>query len=217
MVHFVVFSDNRLEGVQHYMDRYNLTDNTIEFVIREDLTTRELGGLAFAHHVIYPEDTLVVVPGVLDMFTWDDEVRCYLPLYASVEAAVTAYGVCFDDILINLLAAPLPYNIIVTDLVGMDTITWDETPGDSTVQDWVDAVVPRVRDEADRVNAWVGMTNVPLGSRVHVTRRTVDGILHVHDYRSFPDGFLPGRRQLRRWARVFANLLAEYVDGHYHN
>ena len=167
MVHFVVFSDNRLEGVKHYMDRYNLTDNTVEFVIREDLTTRELGGLAFAHHVIYPEDTLVVVPGVLDMFTWDDEVHCYLPLYSLVEAAV--------------------------------------------------AIVPRVSDEADRVNAWVGMTNVPLGSRVHVTRRTVDGILHVHDYHSFPGGYSPGRRQLRRWTRVLANLLAEYVDGHYHN
>ena len=115
------------------------------------------------------------------MFTWDDEVRCNLPLYSSVEAAVAAYGVCFDDIIINLLATPIPCNIIVTDLVGLDTITWDETPGDSTVQDWVDAVVPRVSDEADRVNAWIGMTNVPLGSRVHVPCRTVDRILHVHD------------------------------------
>ena len=217
MVHFVIFSDGRLDGVQRYIDRYNLTSNTIEFIIGEDLTTRELGGWAFAHHLLHPTDTLVVVPGALDMWTWDEDMGIYLPLYSSAAAAIAAYSHTFDDIVANLLAHPVPCRVIVADLVGFDSITWSDSPGDAAIQDWLDLVVTGVRGETDRINGWVGSPCVPLGSQVHVTSRTVDGLLQVHDYRSFPDGYLPGRRQLKRWARVFSNLLAEFVDSLYHN
>ena len=217
MPHFVIFCDDRLDGVQHYLNRYNLKDNTLELCVGEDLTTQELGGRAFAHHLLYPEDWLVVVPSPLDLFSWDEEVGLYLPLFSSAEAAIAAYGQWFDGIVTNLLAHPAPSRIIITDLVGFDSIFWEQTPGDIAMQDWVDHVVVGFRGEADRINGWVESPVVPLGSQVHLTRRTVDGLLHVHDYRTFYDGFLPGRRQLKRWARVFGNLLALFVDGLYHN
>ena len=159
----------------------------------------------------------MVVPGALDMWTWDEDMGIYLPLYLSAEAAIAAYSHTFDDIVANLLAHPVPCRVIVADLVGFDSITWSDSPGDAAIQDWLDLVVTGVRGETDRINGWVGSPCVPLGSQVHVTRRTVDGLLQVHDYRSFPDGYLPGRLQLKRWARVFSNLLAEFVDGLYHN
>ena len=106
MPHFVIFCDDRLDGVQHYLNRYNLTDNTLELCVGEDLTTQELGGRAFAHHLLYPEDWLVVVPSPLDLFSWDEEVGLYLPLFSSAEAAIAAYGQWFDGIVINLLAHP---------------------------------------------------------------------------------------------------------------
>ena len=196
MPHFVIFCDDRLDGVQRYLDRYNLTDNTLELCVGEDLTTQELGGRAFS---------------------WDEEVGLYLPLFSSAEAAIAAYGQWFDGIIINLLAHPAPSRIIITDLVGFDSVFWEHTPGDTVMQDWVDQVVVGVRGEADRINGWMESPVVPLGSQVHLTRRTVDGLLHVHDYRTFYNGFLPGRRQLKRWARVFGNLLALFVDGLYHN
>ena len=216
MPHFVIFCDGRLEGVRHYLDRFNLTANTLELCVGEDLTTQELGGWAFAHHLLHPEDFLVVVPSPLDMFTWDEEVGIYLPLSSSAEAAIAAYGQWFDGIVTNLLAHPIPSRIIITDLVGFDSIFWADTPGDVAMQDWLDLVVG-VRGEAYCINGWVESPVVPLGSQVHLTRRTVDGLLQIHDYRTFYDGFLPGRRQLRRWARVFGNLLALFVDGLYHN
>ena len=199
------------------MDRFNLTANTLELCVGEDLTTQELGGWAFAHHLLHPEDFLVVVPSPLDMFTWDEEVGIYLPLFSSAEAAIAAYGQWFDGIVTNLLAHPISIRIIITDLVGFDSIFWADTPGDVVMQDWLDLVVVGVRGEADRINGWVESPVVPLGSQVHLTRRTVDGFLQIHDYRTFYDGYLPGRRQLRRWARVFGNLLVLFVDGLYHN
>ena len=217
MPHFVIFCDSRLEGVQRYLDRSNLTANTLELCIGEDLTTQELGGWAFAHHLLHPEDFLVVVPSPLDMFTWDEEVGIYLPLFSSAEATIAAYGQWFDGIVTNLLAHPIPSRIIITDLVGFDSISWADTPGDVAMQDWLDLVVVGVRGEADRIDGWVESPVVPLGSQVHLPRRTVDGLLQIHDYQTFYDGYRPGRRQLRRWARVFGNLLALFVDGLYHN
>ena len=61
MVHFVLFSDQRLEGVPEFMYRTNFTNHTVDFVIIEDATTREFGGAAFAHHLVYPGDFLVLV------------------------------------------------------------------------------------------------------------------------------------------------------------
>ena len=145
MPHFVIFCDDRLDGVQRYLDRYNLTDNTLELCVGEDLTTQELGGRAFAHHLLYPEDWLVVVPSPLDLFTWDEEVGLYLPLFSSAEAAIAAYGQWFDGIIINLLAHPAPSRIIITDLVGFDSVFWEHTPGDTVMQDWVDQVVVGVQ------------------------------------------------------------------------
>ena len=217
MVHFVVFTDGRLGEVPRFMDRANMTDNTVSFMVMEEATTRELGGAAFAHHLIWPTDSLVVVPSVLDLFSWDDEIGLYLPFYSSVAAAVAAMAECFHDIVVGLLTVPVPCQITVADMVGLDTMTWSETPGDATVQDWIDGVVPRVNVEIDVVNAWNYSPNVPLGSRVHMTRRTVDGTLAVHDYRAFPDGFSPSRRQVRRWARSFANLLEEFVEDQHRN
>ena len=185
MPHFAIFCESRLEGVQRYMGRFNVTANTIELFIGEDLSTRELGGWAFAHHLLHPEDLLVVVPAPLDMFTWDEEMNIYLPLYSSAEAVIAAYGQCFDRVVTNLLAHPIPSRIIITDLAGFDSITWTDSPGDAAMQDWLDLVVIGVRGEADQINGWVESPNVPLGFQVHVTRRTVDGLLQVHDYRSF--------------------------------
>ena len=178
MPHFVIFCDGCLEGVQHYLDRFNLTANTLELCVGEDLTTQELGGRAFAHHLLHPEDWLVVVPSPLDMFSWDEEVGIYLPLFSSAEVAIAAYGQWFDGIVNNLLAHPVPSRIIIADLVGFDSIFWAETPGDVAMQDWLDLVVVGVRGEADRINGWVESPVVPLGSQVHLTRRTVDGLFY---------------------------------------
>ena len=72
----------------------------------------------------------------------------YLPLFSSAEAAIAAYGQWFDGIIINLLAHPAPSRIIITDLVGFDSVFWEHTPGDTVMQDWVDQVVVGVRGEA---------------------------------------------------------------------
>ena len=93
MVHFVVFTDGRLGEVPRFMDRVNMTDNTVSFVVMEEATTRELGGAAFAHHLIWPADSLVVVPSVLDLFSWDDEIGLYLPFYSSVVIFISDWTV----------------------------------------------------------------------------------------------------------------------------
>ena len=121
MVHFVVFTDGRLEGVPRFMDRMNMTDNTVAFVVMEEATTRKLGGAAFAHHLIWPADFLVVVPSILDLFSWDDEIGLYLPFYSSVAAAMAAMAECFHEIVVDLLTVPIPCQIIVADMVGLDT------------------------------------------------------------------------------------------------
>ena len=217
MVHFVLFSDQRLGGVPEFVYRTNFTDHTIDFVIIEDATTRELGGAAFSHHLVYPGDFLVLVPGVLDLFTWGNELKLYLPLYSTVEAAVAALAVCYHDILVNLLTIPIPCQLSITDMVGFDTLTWTQTPGDAVVQEWLDTVVPRVNLEADRVNTWIRSPNLFLSSRIHMTRRTADGTLRIHDYRTLPDGYAPGRRQQRRWARLIVNFLEASAGFHYYN
>ena len=212
MSHFVIFSNERLEGVQDYMDRLNETGNTVDFVQIWDATTRELGGAAFAHHAVYPGDTLVVVPSVLNLLSWDEEVGLYLPFFSSVEAAVASFAETFHDILVNLLSVPVPCRIIFTDLVGVDCLNWA-----LVTQHWVDSVVPRVNEEVDQANAWNGVPNVPLGWRIQGLRQTVDGVLSINDYRTMPDGYLPSRGQQRQWARTLINLLGQYMDMVYHN
>ena len=68
MPHFVVFSNERLEGVHDFVGRLNGTNNTMDFTQIWDGATRDLGRAAFAHHLVFPEDTLVIVPSILDLF-----------------------------------------------------------------------------------------------------------------------------------------------------
>ena len=105
-MHIVLFGDQRLEGLVDFYDRIVPAGHTLEFYIIEDATTRELGGAAYAHHLLFPQDYLILVPGVLDLFSWDDDVHLYLPLYSTVEAAVAAMSALFDVILLNLLTVP---------------------------------------------------------------------------------------------------------------
>ena len=217
MSHFVIFSNERLEGVQGFVTRFNETGNTIDFVQLWDSTTRELGRAAFAHHVVYPQDTLVIVPSILDLFSWDEEVDLYLPFFSSVEAAVGSFAETFHDILVNLWSVPVSCRIIFTDLVGVDCLNWALVSGDAATQLWLDSVVPGVNEEVDQANAWNGVPNVPMGWRIHGFRQTMDGVLLVNDYRTLSDGYLPSRHQQRRWAWTVINLLGQYMDMVYHN
>ena len=191
-----------------FYDQIFPADNTLEFYIIEDATTQELGGAAYAHHLLFPRDYLILVPGVLDLFSWDDGVHLYLPLYSTVEAAVAAMSALFCS---------FDCRFSIADMVGLDTITWAETPGNTAIQEWLNSAVPQINREADRVNTWVNTLNVPLSRRIHMSRPTVDGILLVTDYRALPDGYTPGRRQCHRWARVLASHLDQFVDDHRRN
>ena len=216
-MHFVLFGDQRLEGMVDFYDQIVPADDTLEFYIIEDATTRDLSGAAYAHHLLFPRDYLISVPGVLDLFSWDDGVHLYLPLYSTVEAAVAAMSALFDVVLLNLLTVPADCRFSIADMVGLDTITWAETPSDTAIQEWLNSAVPQINREADRVNAWVTTPNVPLSGRIHMSRPTMDGILLVTDYRALPDGYTPGRRQCHRWARVLASHLDQFVDDHHRN
>ena len=199
-----------------FYDQIVPADNTLEFYIIEDATTQELGGAAYAHHLLFPRDYLILVPRVLDL-SWDDGVHLYLPLYSTVEAAVAAMSALFDGVLLNLLTVPADCRFSIADMVGLDTITWAETPGDTAIQEWLNSAVPQINREADRVNTWVNTPNVLLSGRIHMSRPTVDGILLVTDYRALPDGYTPGCQQCRRWARVLASHLDQFVGDHRHN
>ena len=185
--------------------------------IVEDATTQELGGAASAHHLLFPADYLIIIPGALDLFTWDDDVRLYLPLYSSVDAAVAAMSALYDNILMDLLTIPTVCRFCMADMVGLDTILWDDTPGDTAIQEWLNSTIPRINMEADRVNGWIGTPNLPLARRVHMSRPTVDGVLLVTDYRALYDGYTPSRRLFRRLARVLADFLDLITDDHHRN
>ena len=216
-MHIVFFGDQRLEGMVDLYDRIIPVGHTLEFYIIEDATTQELGGAAYAHHLLFPADYLILIPGALDLFTWDDDVQLYLPLYSSVEAAVAAMSALFDNILLDLLTVPTVCRLSIADIVGLDTILWEDTPGDTAIQEWLNSAIPRINLEADRVNAWIRTPKLPLARRIHMSRPTVDGVLLVTDYRALSDGYTPSRRLCRRWARVLADFLDQITDDHHRN
>ena len=216
-MHIVFFGDQRLEGLVDLYDRIISVGHTLEFYIIEDATTQELGRAAYAHHLLFPADYLILIPGALDLFSWDDDVQLYLPLYSSVEAAVAAMSALFDNILLDLLTVPAVCRLSIADMVGLDTILWEDTPGDTAIQEWLNSAIPRINLEADRINAWIRTPNLPLARRIHMSRPTVDGVLLVTDYRALPDGYTPGRRLCRRWARVLADFLDQITDDHRRN
>ena len=216
-MHIVFFGDQRLEGMVDLYDRIIPVGHTLEFYIVEDATTQELGGAAYAHHLLFPANYLIIIPGALDLFTWDDDVRLYLPLCSSVDAAVAAMSALYDNILMDLLTVPTVCRLCMADMVGLDTILWDDTPGDTAIQEWLNSTIPRINMEADRVNGWIGTPNLPLGRRVHMSRPTVDGVLLVTGYRALHNGYTPSRRLCRRWARVLADFLDLITDDHHRN
>ena len=68
MASFAIFSDERLEGVSDIIDTINDTGNSVEVICSWDATTGQLGRAAFAHHLVYPTDMVVVTPRILDLF-----------------------------------------------------------------------------------------------------------------------------------------------------
>ena len=120
---------------------------------------------------------------------------------------MAAMSALYDNILMDLLTVPTVCRLCMADMVGLDTILWDDTPGDTAIQEWLNSTIPRINMEADRVNGWIGTPNLPLARRVHMSRPTVDGVLLVTDYRALHDGYTPSRRLCRRWARVLADFL----------
>ena len=113
MASFTIFSDERMEGVSDIVATLNDTSNSVEIICIWDATTGQLGRAAFAHHLVYPTDTLVVTPSILDLFTFDREVGLYLPLFFTVEVAVAHYSQTFNNIIMELLALPVPPQVIL--------------------------------------------------------------------------------------------------------
>ena len=215
MASFAIFSDERLEGVSDIVTTINDTGNSVEIICIWDATTGQLGRAAFAHHLVYPTDMIVVTPSILDLFTFDREIGLYLPLFSTAETAVAHYAQTLNTVLMELLALSVPPQVIFVDLVGVDTLAWAPMFGDFSVQAWADCVVPRVNDEVAWVNAWDGVPGVPLGRRVLYTRQTRDGLIRIHDFRTMIDRFLPGPRQRGRWARVITGLLRMFIQINY--
>ena len=212
MASFAIFSDERLEGVLDIINTINDSGNTVEVICIWDAATGQLGRAAFAHHLVYPTDVVVVTPSILDLFTFDREVGLYIPWFSTVEAAVDHYTQTISTVLTELLSLPAPPRVIFADLVGVDTLVWAPVFGDFAVQALTDCIVPRVNDEIARVNTWSGVPGVPLGRRILYTRQTQDGLIRIHDFRTLTNGFLPGLRQRGRWARVITALLRMFVQ-----
>ena len=124
MSHFAVFANDRFEGVGEFVDRFNHTGNTLEFTLLWEATTRDLGRAAFTHHLNYPEDTLVIVPSIVDVLTWDDVRGAYVPFYTSSTAAVTAFAEAFHDIVVTIYFPPAPCRLIFTDVVGLNSFVF---------------------------------------------------------------------------------------------
>ena len=212
MASFAIFSDERLEGVLDIINTINDSGNSVEVICIWDAATGQLGQAAFAHHLVYPTDVVVVTPSILDLFTFDREVGLYIPWFATVEAAVEHYTQTISTTLTELLSLPAPPRVIFADLVGVDTLVWAPVFGDFAVQALTDCIVPRVNEEIARVNTWSGVPGVPLGRRILYTRQTQDGLIRIHDFRTLTNGFLPGPRQRGRWARVITALLRMFVQ-----
>ena len=211
MIHFVVFANDRFDGVGEFVDRYNHSGNTLEFIILWDATTRNLGRAAFAHHMDYPDHSLIIVPSIVDLFTWDEMRGGYIPYYSSSTAAVTAFAEALYNIVVTLYLPPAPCRLIFAHIVGLNTFTWPDVLEGQLNQDWIHSVVPRVNDKVTRVNVWNNVPDVTPGWRVHFTYQDHDGPVVVNNYRTFPGGYLFGG------LGTFVCLLEQYMDGLYHN
>ena len=211
MTSFTIFSDERLEGVADIINTINDSGNNVEVSCIWDAATGQLGRAAFAHHLVYPTDVVVVVVSILDLFNFDREVGLYIPWFTTVEAAVEHYVQTISHVLTELLSLPATPRVIFADLVGVDTLAWTPAFGDFAVQALADCIVPRVNEEIARVNTWSGVPGVPLGRHILYTRQTQDGLIRIHDFRTLINGFLPGPRQRGRWARVIVALLRMFV------
>ena len=108
MIYFVVFANDRFDGLGEFVDRYNHSGNILEFIILWDATTQDLGRAAFAHHMDHPDHSLIIVPSIVDLFTWDEVRGGYIPYYASSTAAVTAFAEALHDIVVTLFLSPAP-------------------------------------------------------------------------------------------------------------
>ena len=212
MTSFTIFSDERLEGVSDIINTINDSGNSVEVNCIWDAATGQLGQAAFAHHLVYPTDVVVVVPSILDLFNFDREVGLYIPWFTTVEAAVEHYTQIISHVLTELLSLPATPRVIFADLVGVDTLVWTPAFGDFAVQALTDCIVPRVNEEIARENTWSGVPGVPLGHRILYTRQTQDGLIRIHDFRTLTNGFLPGPRQRGRRARVIVALLRMFVQ-----
>ena len=120
--------------MSHIIDTINDTGNSVEVICTWDATTGQLGRAAFAHHLVYPTDMVVVTPSILDLFTFDREVGRYIPLFSTVEAAVDHFTQTISTVLTELLSLPAPPRVIFADLVGVDTLAWAPVFGDFAVQ-----------------------------------------------------------------------------------
>ena len=213
MPHFIVFVSNRFTDVERHVAQFNDTRHTIEFCVVREATTRELGRAAFAHHLVWPLHVLVVVPSVLDLFTWDEELHLFIPFFVTPDAAVAAFEVDLQEVVTNCFSPRVPCQLVFADLVGLDTLAWLDVVGTHQVQELVHAVVPRVNFIINRLNVWNGAGILPFGRQVHTFRQAVDGVVTIHDYRTLVDGYFPGVRQQRRWARTLIELLEDNMEG----
>ena len=213
MPHFVVFVSDRFTDVERHVAQFNDTRHTIEFCVVWEATTRELGRTAFAHHLVWPLHVLVVVPSVLDLFTWDEELHLFIPFFVTPDAAVAAFEVVLQEVVANCFAPRVPCQLVFADLVGLDTFAWLDVVGTHQVQELVLAVIPRVNFIINRLNVWNGAGILPFGRQVHTFRQAVDGVVTIHDYRTLVDGYFPGVRQQRRWARALIELLEDDMEG----
>ena len=112
MPHFIVFVSNRFMDVERHVAQFNDTRHTIEFCFVRDATTRELGRAAFAHHLVWPLHVLIVVPSVLDLFTWDDELHLYIPFFVTPDAAVAAFEADLQEVITNCFAPRVPCQLV---------------------------------------------------------------------------------------------------------
>ena len=106
MTSFTIFSDERLEGVADIINTINDSGNNVEVNCIWDAATGQLGRAAFAHHLVYPTDVVVVVVSILDLFNFDREVGLYIPWFTTVEAAVEHYVQTISHVLTELLSLP---------------------------------------------------------------------------------------------------------------
>ena len=195
------------EQTRHFVFRYFIFLFTLIMASFAVFADERLEGV----YGIVASDILVVAPSILDVFSYDEEAMLYLSRFSNTDAAVAHYAQTLNAISLELMSLPVPPQVIFSDLVGVDTLTWAAAFGDAAVQMWVDSIVPGVNEEIGQLNSWNGVPGVPLGHRILYSRVTQDSLIRVHDFRAMVDGFLPNPRQLGRWARVLIDLLRMFV------